>query len=332
MSQPQTYFRSQLPWSSSEQENRFFNKLTGIVLVVTLILALIVKWQELPEQTREEKERIPPQLTRIIEAQKVVPPKPVEPPKPIPVEAPPEEVKEEPKVEPEPPKPEPKKPIEKPKPKPVVKQPTQAELAEQARAKAQQSGLLQFTDDLSSMREAANINNLADTEMIQGAGKTNEQQRSFVGKKVSDKSGGLNTSNLSSDVGARGELAGRKTTEFQAPNEGMASLAAKELVTEDTVVGSRDEESIRKGFGANKGALYTIYRRALRDDPSLQGKITVNLEIAPNGSVTTITLVSSELDYPQLEEKLLARIKLINFGSANVTPTITNYSLDFLPF
>jgi outer membrane biosynthesis protein TonB len=292
-----------------------------------------VKWQQLPEQTREERERIPPQLTRIIEAQKVIPPKPLEPPKPIPEEAPPEEVKEEPKIEPEPPKPVDKK-IEKPieKPKPEVKQPTQVELAQQARAKAKQSGLLQFTDDLASMREAANLNNLADTEMIQGAGKTNQQQRAFVGKKVTDKSAGLNTSNLSSDVGARGDLAGRKTTEFEAPNEGFASLAAKELVTEETVIGSRDVESIRKGFDANKGALYTIYRRALRDDPSLQGKVTVNLEIAADGSVTKVNLVSSELDYQELEDKLLARIRLMNFGAQNVTATITNYSLDFFPF
>ncbi len=243
--------------------------------------------------------------------------------------------KEEPKVEPEPPKPEEKKPESpkvKPKPKPEVVPPTQAELAEQAREKARQTGILQFADDLSSMRDSANINNLADTEMIQGAGKTNEQQRAFVGKKVADKSGGLNTSNLSSNVGARGELAGRKTTEFDAPNEGLASLAAKELVTEETVIGSRDVESIRKGFDTNKGALYTIYRRALRDDPSLQGKITVNLEISPSGAVTKVTLVSSELDYPELEDKLLARIRLMNFGSEQVTATTTNYSLDFFPF
>ncbi|WJG08748.1 AgmX/PglI C-terminal domain-containing protein [Aliiglaciecola sp. LCG003] len=331
LTQP-VYFRSQLPWSSSERDDKVFHRLTIGVLALTIFLALLVKWQQLPEQTREEKERVPPQLTKILEAQKVEPPKPIEPPKVIPQEKP-VEVKEPPKVEPEKPKPVENKivkPIEKPKPE--VKKPTQAELAQQARAKAQKTGLLQFQDELNSMRSQTNINNLADTEMIQGAGKTNEAQRAFVGKKVAEKSGGLNTGELSTDVGARGELAGRKTTEFDAPNEGLASLAAKELVTEDAVIGSRDIESIRKGFDANKGAIYTIYRRALREDPGLQGKVTVNLEIAPDGSITQIKLVSSELNYPELEDKLLNRIRLINFGPSSVTTTTLDYSFDFLPF
>ena len=66
-------FQSVLPWSSSEKENKRFNKITWIVLAMTVSLALVVKWQQLPEQTRAEKEKLPPQLTRIIEAQKVLP-------------------------------------------------------------------------------------------------------------------------------------------------------------------------------------------------------------------------------------------------------------------
>lgn len=263
------------------------------------------------------------------------PPKPVEQPKPIPEEKAPEPEKVEKKPEPV----ETPKPVEKPKPvKPVevkktpVKQPTEVELAEKARAKAQQSGLLAFQDDLNSMRESMSINNNADTDMIKRAGQNNSTQRKYVGQKVDSVSGGVDTSQLSSDVGARGQLAGRKTTEFSAPNEGMASLAAKQLVTEDTVLGNRDIESIRKVFDANKGAIYAIYRRALREDPSLQGKLTVNLSIEPNGAVSNVKLVSSELDYPELEKKMLARIALINFGAENVTVTALDYSFNFLPF
>jgi protein TonB len=324
-------FQSQLPWSSSDKENKLFSKITVAALVITIILALLVQWRELPEQTRQEKEKLPPQLTRIIEARKVEPPKPIEKPKPIP------EVKK-PETTPEVKKPEPvkPKPVEKKKPlevkKPVPKPPTQAELAEKAREKAQQSGLLAFQDDIASMRSDMQINNQADTEMIQGAGQANQTQRKFVGKKVSGASGGLNTSNLTTDIGAKGELTGRKTTEFVAPNEGMASLAEKQLVTADEVVGSRDIESIRKVFGASKGAIYSVYRRALRQDPGLQGKVVVNLEIAPDGSVSNIKIVSSELDYPELENKLLARIRLVNFGAQNVTRTLLDYSFDFLPF
>jgi hypothetical protein len=179
------------------------------------------------------------------------------------------------------------------------------------------------------MRNGMNINNLADTDAILGAGAAAKPQRKFIGKKVS---GGVDTSRLSSDIGSRGELAGRKTTEYVAPNEGLASLAAKQLVTEDTVLGSRSIESIRKVLDANKGAIYAIYRRALRQDPSLEGKVTVNLEISPNGAISVIKLVFSELESAELEKKLLSRIRLVNFGEQQVTQTVLDYSFNFLPF
>lgn len=319
---------SVLPWSASDKENKRFNKITLFALVLTIMLSLVVKWQELPEQTREQKEKLPPQLTRIIEAQKVVPPKPIEPPKPKPIE--------KPVVENEP------KPVEKPKkpkvekkvtPKPVTNpKPTEAEVAQQAREKAINSGLLAHQDALAAMRNQSSISHTADTDMIKGAGKENNTQRQFIGKQVNTSSGGVKTAQLTTDTGSKGQLAGRKTTEYQAPNEGLASLAAKQLVEDSTVVGDRELESIRKVLDANKGAIYAIYRRFLRQDPSLQGKVTVNLEIAPNGSVSAIKLVLSELQLPALESKLLSRIKMVNFGDEQVNTTILDYSFNFLPF
>jgi hypothetical protein len=270
---------------------------------------------------------------------KVEPPKPIPVPKPKPVE--PKPVVPEPKIEkpkPVPPKPvEPKKTppkaVKKVPPKPVkVKVPTQAEITEQAKTKAKQSGLLAFQDDLASMRDDASISNLADTDTIKGAGANNQTQRKFIGKKVTGNSGGVDTSRLTTNVGSKGELAGRKNTEYVAPSEGLASIAAKQIVTEDTVLGNRDTESIRKVLDANKGAIYAIYRKALRSDPSLQGKVTVNLQIEPNGSVSTVKLVFSELDSPAVEKKLLNRIRLINFGELQVTQTLLDYSFNFLPF
>jgi TonB family protein len=94
----------------------------------------------------------------------------------------------------------------------------------------------------------------------------------------------------------------------------------------------RSDESVRKIFDQNKGAVFAIYNRALRKDPSLQGKVTVRLVIEPNGTVSSAKLVSSALNSPALERKLLARIRLINFGAEPVARTTVNYSFDFLPF
>lgn len=321
----QSSFVSVLPWSSSEVENKHFKIICGVILLITLLLAAAVKWQELPEKPREEKEKIPPQLTRLIKPVKVEPPKPIIEPKPIP-----QPEKPVPEKKPPPPK------VEKPKEKKIevskVKEPTQAELTELAKQKAKQSGLLALQDDLASMRENPSINNLANTDSIQGAGTTDETQRKFVGKKVSGASGGLDTSLLSSDTGSKGELAQRKNTEYVVPDEGIASLAAQQLNAEDSVIGNRSTESIRQVLDASKGGIYATYRRALRSDANLQGKFTVNIQIEPDGSVSAVKIVSSELESAELENDLLTRIKLINFGQQNVTQTLLDYSFNFLPF
>ena len=152
-------FITVLPWSSSELENKRFKIITVVVLFITLAFAALVKWQELPERARAEKEKVPAQLTRLMTPRKVEPPKPI--PVPIPKPLPPEPKLEKPKpVPPKPEEPLPKKAlpktIKKLPPKPVkVIAPTQAQVTEQAITKAKQSGLLAFQDDLASMRDNA---------------------------------------------------------------------------------------------------------------------------------------------------------------------------------
>jgi outer membrane biosynthesis protein TonB len=334
-------FNSVLPWSSSDKENQRFTKITYTALAVTLVFSAVVKWQQLPEQARAEKEKLPPQLVKIIKRKEIPPPPPIIQPKPPEVVKQPEKTeppKAEKKPAPEPEVIEKPKPVEKPKvvkvePKPELKaEPTQEELTKKARETARESGLLAFQDDLASMRNDLSLSNNAQTQQIKGTGQSDQTQRQFVGKKVTKTSGGLDTSRLSSDIGSRGTLAGRKTTEFVAPNEGFASLAAKQIQAEETVVGDRDIESIRKVLDANKGGIYAIYRRALRKDPSLEGKVNVRLVIESTGSVSLANIIDSELEDPALENKLIARIKLINFGEQNVTQTTLEYGFNFLPF
>jgi hypothetical protein len=80
-----------------------------------------------------------------------------------------------------------------------------------------------------------------------------------------------------------------------------------------------------------KGGIFAVYNRALRQDSSLQGKFVFEMVIEPSGEVSEVKLVSSELRDSDLINKILARIHLINFGTANVLRTRVNYSLDFLP-
>ncbi|MCK6428711.1 MAG: TonB family protein, partial [Burkholderiaceae bacterium] len=94
---------------------------------------------------------------------------------------------------------------------------------------------------------------------------------------------------------------------------------------------SRSIEEIKIVFERNKGAIYAIYNRALRDEPSLQGKVVLELKIAPSGQVTDLRIVSSELKSPELERKLLARIKSFDFGAKDVDLMTVTWPVDFLP-
>jgi protein TonB len=185
---------------------------------------------------------------------------------------------------------------------------------------------------LASVRDNTSLSNSADTDTIRAAGASNQTLTKFIRKKVAGNSGGVDTSNLTTNIGSRGVLVGRKNNEYVAPSEGLASFAAKQLETQESVLGSRQPDSIRKVFDADKGATYAIYRKALRSGPSLQGKVTVKLSIDSNGGVSNVERVISELNSEDVENKLLRRVKLINFSEQNVTKTLLDYSFNFLLF
>jgi TonB family protein len=93
----------------------------------------------------------------------------------------------------------------------------------------------------------------------------------------------------------------------------------------------RGEEEIERVFQKNKGAIFSLYNRALRKDPSLQGKVVLELTIAPSGKVVKCRIVSSELNDPALERKLVTRVKLFRFAAKDVAQVTVSYPIDFLP-
>jgi outer membrane biosynthesis protein TonB len=322
---PSVYFHSLLPWESSDKENSTFTGITIVLLALTLAIAFYVQITELPEVPRAERDKLPPQLAKLIKAKEPVPP-----PKVIQPEPKPEPEPEKPKPEPEKPKPAPKP---EPKPEPKPKEPTLEEKTKQARESAKSKGVLALQDQLASMRDTANLTNLANTQQTQGGGQTDTSQRKILGRETNKTSGGIKLGSLSSDVGAAGALEERRNTEFVGAEIGEASLATQQRIEEtQDVIGSRDLDSIRQILDANKGAVYSLYRRALRQDPSIEGKLTVRLTIQPDGSLLSVRLVNSELGAPELVEKLISRIGLINFGIQNVTTTELEYAFNFLPF
>ncbi|TLM79133.1 AgmX/PglI C-terminal domain-containing protein [Microbulbifer harenosus] len=323
---PWHYYNALLPWSSTEEEDQRFVKFLKAGMVAFVIVGALFTFIPAPELTREQKEQLPPQLARVILEKKELP-KPVEKPKPKPVEKKPKpkEVKQEKPKPVEKPKPEPVKTV---KPKPLTEKATVEEVTK-AREKAANSGLMQLQDDLMDMRDSLDVSQVANANSLaSGAANAQKIDRSLISDKSKASSGGINTGQLSRNTGGSA-LSGRETTQVEvAEATAAAKSSAKEARRER---GTRGEESIRQVMEANKGAIFAIYNRALRQDPALAGKVTVKLVIEANGTVSSVTLVSSELGDADLERKLLARIGLINFGAASVEKSTLNYSIDFLP-
>ena len=74
-------------------------------------------------------------------------------------------------------------------------------------------------------------------------------------------------------------------------------------------------------FDRNRGALFAYYGIALRTNDKLEGNVVFEISLSVDGAVTDCRIVSSELHAPELEDKFIARIRLIRFGpqSAPVT-------------
>lgn len=303
----------QLAWSSSADEDRQFLRITYRMLVLLMLLGLVVPWVHLPELNREELETLPPQLARVLLEKKILPSvtKPKSKPKP--------KIKKK-IVKATKPKPKPTKP--KVAPKPAVQK------VEDARKKAATSGLLQFQDDLMAMRESLDVSTLSPKHLTRGQAKAAKIDRSVITSQSKRTNGGINTAALSRDVGGVA-LSGKETTRVRSQ---LAQGLGVHAQAERRRTSARSDEDIRKVMDRNKGAIFSIYNRALRQDPALEGKVSVKMVIEANGRVSSINIVSSELNNPLLERKLLARIRLINFGAADVLATTLNYSFDFLPY
>lgn len=302
----------ELPWSARrEDRKRLRGWLTAMMLLV-LVLGLPMPWLPVPEVEREELEALPPQLARIVMEK----PKPPPPPPPPPKEEEPEP--EEPQEPEEVPEPEP----EKPEPEPQV-----ADVEEKART----SGLLAFQDAFADMRAAVDVDKLTDTGAIQqGAGEAASIDRSLLTSKHSTRSSGVNTSALSKDTGGVA-LSGRSTTKVEAPEQQVGDGGTQQVAATGANTRERSIEEVRRVFDANKGAIFAIYNRALRSDPTLQGKVVLELVIDPSGRVIDVMVVASELADQIVIDKIVNRIRLFNFGKRDVERTTISYPVHFLP-
>ena len=313
-----TFYRLyELPWSvSSEQEQRFRQILLRTVAGV-IIMALLLSILPTPQPDPEDVKEIPKRFAKLVLERQAPPP----PPPPI--------VKEEPQPEPEKVVQEETKSEPKPEPEPEP----EIDRTEQARDNAKVAGLLPFAEELADLRDNETLDKLNQDQQLLGGveGDAPRAERSLITSKAGRATGGINTAALSRNTGGSG-LAGRSTTQVasNAADFGAGGGAARRTGGASNKA-SRSREEIEMVFDRNKGAIYALYNRALRKDPSLEGKLVLRLTIAPNGAVTFCEVVSSELGDADLERKLVQRVLLFRFDAKDVEAVTTTKPIDFFP-
>lgn len=306
-----TPYEFALPWEASSDEDSRFKRILKRLLLLLLLLAVIFPWLPLPEIEREEKERMPASLAKVlIEQRKVAPPPP-----------PPEPVKQEEKTE--------------TAEKKAAPEPAPAKEVKKAREKVSRMGVAAFSKELSSLRSSLDVAKLQARNTNVTTGAAAKAARSVLGATSATKaSGGVNSS-VMNDSGSGTQLASHASTEVESPigsgTAGGGSGSSGGGSHRSSVDGGRDMESIRRVFEQHKGAIYALYNRALRSDPGLKGKFVFHIVIEPDGTISSINLVDSQLEDQKLELKLLARIQMISFGPEDVAATPVNYKFDFMP-
>jgi len=291
------YRRFELPWEPAEERDRAFKRLLRILLIIATLLAILIAVLPKRETEKMKKEELKERVAQLI----------VEKPKPPPPPPPPPEEK---KPEPEKPKPT-EKPTEKPKPN------------------VRNQGLLALADELADLRDQ-NLD-LKDPQMkapVEDA----RSERNLITSQAGRASGGINTANLARGFGGGAGEIGTHTATTVSHGTGLDPNAGGRVQRTGTSgKSSRAREEVEIVFDRNKGALYALYGRALRDQPELQGKLVLEFTIAPTGEITMCRVVSSELNDPELEKKIVARVRLIRFKPADVEPLTVSKPIDFFP-
>ena len=295
-----------LHWMQRDDNDAFFRKTYRIILAICVVMGIIVAIIDVPKPERKEREPLPPRLVKFLEEQKKAPP----PPKPV--------VKAAPKPKPKP------KPIVRPKPKPK-KPVTKKQI--KAREKAQKSGLLALQNELTDLIETPAVSALVSSKVSNAGKQAAKNDTSILTANATKGSGGVSTKGLDRRVSTTA-IGSRKTTQVNS-RAAVATINAEK--TGKGGKATRSEEEIIIVMDKNKGSIFAVYNRELRRNPGLQGRVVLEITIAPSGRVTKVKVVSSELGDKKLERKLVARIKLFNFGAKKVDTVTVTYPLEFFP-
>jgi len=299
------YYREyDLPWEGDPDSESRFRKILRTLLILLVIFGILFPLLSPPKPTAAETE-VPQRIAQVMIEEKPKPPPPP-PPKP----------EEKPKVEPE-------------KKTPITPPPVNPK--QQAHEKAQKQ-LNQFKDELADLREQMQLPQEQTKNLSGAVGADSHAERSLITSNVGVGSSGITSANSSRGFGTgAGSLTGHDTTAVTSSIARGGLDNRGPTRTGNSGKAARSREEIETVFDRNKGAIYSLYNRATRANPELQGKLVLEFTITPDGQVTMCKVVSSELNDKELENKIVSLVKLFHFEAKDVESITTSKPIDFFP-
>jgi hypothetical protein len=304
-----------LPWIRGGEDDLRFRKALAATALLSLLLALVLPRIELPlPDLAPGPIDVPARLARlIVEPQRLPPPPPPQELAPVPAE---ELAKTQ--------------PAEAPKPKEGP-----GKGAGEGPSVGPGKGILAFREKLAVTQNQA-LSRLGSQARISSPGTAPSLvQRSMVTSLAPGSSGGINLADLSRGVsgsgGGGGGQQGIQIARATSTIAGGSGGGSERGVGRGGPPIGRTDEEIQIVFDRYKSALYRLYNRELRNDPTLKGQMVLRIRIEPDGSVTLCELQGTDMKAPQLVAQVLERVRTFDFGAKEV-PTITIlYPIDFLP-
>ena len=333
-----------MPWTKEAESESRFRRAVLVALSICFVFGSLILVIKLPIPDRSVTVvEIPKRLVKLVKKDL---PKPAPVRKTVPKTA--QEESKKPK-----PVPDKHKPDKPPKAGSPAKKKTKLASAKgggakAARKKAERVGVLKFKDafkDLMNETPVAKLGTEArlsnKTPRVKGQAVA---QRSLVAIQAKGgSSGGIGNAAVSRNIGNGnvGRLGGGGSGIGDGTGSGVGFVRVESAIADleessrplsDGLAAGRTDEEIQIVFDRYKAALYRIYNKQLRKDPTLRGKVLLRISIETNGSVSMCKVESTDLTSPELVANIVERIKRFNFGPKEDVPKITIlYPIDFLP-
>ncbi len=306
-------YRAQvMPWARGGEEDQRLRRSLAASLAASIAVILLTSMIALPIAEGPEDFKLPERVAKLVRQERMPPP----PPAPV----------EEPVI------PDKELPVPEPLPesieKPVLADVQRPDTREQVKSK----GILAFRDSFASRADLGPSVQLGSQARVRNAGENSvgRPKRLMVSTSAPGSSSGINLADISRDFGGGGQ--GIEGVQLARVASAIGGGDGPYRPLSGGAFAGRTDEEIQIVFDRYKAALYRLYNRELRKNPTLRGQLVLQLTIEPDGTVSLCELHTSNMNAPVLASQVVERVQTFDFGAKEDIVAVTIiYPIDFLP-